>query len=432
MMNAQYAYASEPRPAVAATQRKAKYRSDEPAGNLPPNRPVNIMYDRRIYRGNTYASPILPAYTQPDALDQQRQMQLKRKLKAARRAELQRRPRTPDAVEGRIHMEVQTELYLEELSDTVPEAAVGTQTDAFLDRAPSPLYVPAKLGVDVATQIVDGDLFDFDVEVEPLLEVLVGKTLDQARAEVLEEAELAGLRRRQRDFAARRQAELVEVQRLEQAERRRVEEKERRKAEAARMLAEKQESAAKVAAASFAAVYLANLVPAALASLQDDGFFFNAREREIQQTFLPWLTSQVDARVQRLAIARQLLDGLLEAAVKQITPSAPAPAPQAQATPASAAADTDPAAAAISNNSMAVDLTNQPDQPTSPDNGGESGSTVPSTDEVSAKAANIGDGDATAAPESETLPADALDDQQADQQPSEGETAVADASAEET
>ncbi|KAJ3348181.1 Radial spoke head protein 3 [Allomyces javanicus] len=425
-MNAQYAYASEPRPAVATTQRKAKYRSDEPAGNLPPNRPVNIMYDRRIYRGNTYASPILPAYTQPDALDQQRQMQLKRKLKAARRAELQRRPRTPDAVEGRIHMEVQTELYLEELSDTVPEAAVGTQTDAFLDRAPSPLYVPAKLGVDVATQIVDGDLFDFDVEVEPLLEVLVGKTLDQARAEVLEEAELAGLRRRQRDFAARRQAELVEVQRLEQAERRRVEEKERRKAEAARVLAEKQESAAKVAAASFAAVYLANLVPAALASLQDDGFFYNAREREIQQTFLPWLTSQVDARVQRLAVARQLLDGLLEAAVKQITPAAPAPAPQA---PASAA---DPVASTASSNSMAVDSTNQPDQPTSLDNAGESGRSAPSTDEVSAKATDDGDGDAAAAPESEAQPADALNDQQGDQQPSEGETAAADASAEET
>jgi hypothetical protein len=43
-----------------------------------------------------------------------------------------------------------------------------------------------------ATQIFDGDveLFDFEKEVEPMLNVLVLKTLEQARMEVLEEEEL--------------------------------------------------------------------------------------------------------------------------------------------------------------------------------------------------------------------------------------------------
>lgn len=40
-----------------------------------------------------------------------------------------------------------------------------TQTDAFLSRPASPVYVPAKLGVDAATEILDGELFDFDREV---------------------------------------------------------------------------------------------------------------------------------------------------------------------------------------------------------------------------------------------------------------------------
>lgn len=42
------------------------------------------------------------------------------------------------------------------------------------------------------TQIYDGDyeLFDFNKEVAPMLEVLVEKTLDQAHFEVLEEHEL--------------------------------------------------------------------------------------------------------------------------------------------------------------------------------------------------------------------------------------------------
>lgn len=55
-------------------------------------------------------------------------------------------------------MDVQTELYLEELSDRVEEADVECQTDAFLDRPPSPLFIPAKSGTDVCTQINDGDV----------------------------------------------------------------------------------------------------------------------------------------------------------------------------------------------------------------------------------------------------------------------------------
>jgi hypothetical protein len=67
-------------------------------------------------------------------------------------------PKSPEPVEGRKHIDVQTELYLEELSDRVEEADVETQTDAFLGRPPSPLYIPAKTGIDVATQILEGEV----------------------------------------------------------------------------------------------------------------------------------------------------------------------------------------------------------------------------------------------------------------------------------
>ena len=55
-------------------------------------------------------------------------------------------------------MDVQTEVYLEEITDRVVEAEVYTQTDAFLDRPPTPLFIPAKTGMDVATQIEEGDV----------------------------------------------------------------------------------------------------------------------------------------------------------------------------------------------------------------------------------------------------------------------------------
>ncbi len=55
-------------------------------------------------------------------------------------------------------------------------------------------------GVDAVTQIENGDLFDFDLEVEPILEVLVGKVLEQGLMEVLEEEELAAMAAHQAHF----------------------------------------------------------------------------------------------------------------------------------------------------------------------------------------------------------------------------------------
>jgi radial spoke head protein 3 len=122
-------------------------------------------------------------------------------------------------------MDIQTDNFLEEISDRAIEAEAETQTDAFLDRPATPLFVPMKTGLDVETQIYPNDLFDFDFEVQPLLDVMVGKTLEQALLEVLEEDELSNIRAHQEEFDQMRAAELAEVQRMEEAERRREQEK---------------------------------------------------------------------------------------------------------------------------------------------------------------------------------------------------------------
>ena len=43
-------------------------------------------------------------------------------------------------------------------SDRIEEADVECQTDAFLDRPPTPIFIPAKSGIDVECQILDGDV----------------------------------------------------------------------------------------------------------------------------------------------------------------------------------------------------------------------------------------------------------------------------------
>ena len=41
-----------------------------------------------------------------------------------------------------------------------------------------------KIGVDIETQIWDGELFDFDFECLPLLKTIVGSVLEKSRMEV--------------------------------------------------------------------------------------------------------------------------------------------------------------------------------------------------------------------------------------------------------
>lgn len=60
-----------------------------------------------------------------------------------------------------LHPSCHADVYLEELADTAPEADCTTQTDAFLDRPPTPAFVPQKSGVDSATQIEQGEIRSF-------------------------------------------------------------------------------------------------------------------------------------------------------------------------------------------------------------------------------------------------------------------------------
>ena len=122
---------------------------------------------------------------------------------------------TPEPVPGRLHMELQTEKYVEMLTDKPPEKEEGVATEFYLDRPPVPLFqpkMPAKENCK-ATQIFDEDpeLFDFEQEIEPMLNVLVKKTLEQARMMVLEEEELKVMRKQQKEYEEVRNAELVEA-----------------------------------------------------------------------------------------------------------------------------------------------------------------------------------------------------------------------------
>ena len=74
----------------------------------------------------------------------------------------------------------------------------------------------------------DPDLFDFNLEVEPILQVLVGKALEHAQIEIIEDHERIELMKHKKLFMQIREAELMETQRMEGGRKRRTDETERR------------------------------------------------------------------------------------------------------------------------------------------------------------------------------------------------------------
>ena len=70
--------------------------------------------------------------------------------------------------------------------------------------------MPKKTGIDKITQIEDYELFDYDREVQPILNVLLTKTVEQSLLEVEEETELEEIRKYKTEYR-KRQVDLREA-----------------------------------------------------------------------------------------------------------------------------------------------------------------------------------------------------------------------------
>lgn len=187
----------------------------------------NIMWDRRIVRGNTYAAIVTTsreAAKQFSGTQTQKRRNIVQPLETNEHEAVQGDASTPRALDGRKHVQVYTDENVELLTDKPPKYEKDAQTDFVIERPVKRLYMPKKTGEDRETQIWDGELFKFDYEVEPILQVLVGKTLEQGRMEVLEEEELRVMRNEQKRYDELRYAELAEAQRMLDEEKKRLDE----------------------------------------------------------------------------------------------------------------------------------------------------------------------------------------------------------------
>jgi len=97
-------------------------------------------------------------------------------------------------------------------------ADLAIQSDPIYYEAPEKPYVPQKIGRDVGVQIEDGDLFNFDSDVQPLLIVLSGKVIEQALLELHEEEEIKNLRDMKQIYIKKFQEEKLRMKNIEKIE----------------------------------------------------------------------------------------------------------------------------------------------------------------------------------------------------------------------
>ena len=299
-----YTFTEGPRTVAA---KRAKYRDEDGPKPSMGNSMNNLMFDRRVVRGNTFHG--LGAGTSPASMAQKQKPRKRRKEPVSifdLRPKLNR------------NEPVNLEAYLVEQTNDVPEVNETTQTDVFAEKDDKDdVYVPKKTGIDAYTQIEDADnLFKFDEEVEPILEILVGKTMEQALQEVEEEDELRNLRERKRVLYEQKEAEEQRIKGMEEDEIKLYQAKEDRvNAEKDRVERERLVSQ-KVGASTLSQGMVGeHLVNSVFDRMQEAGHFKDATRLDVENKFMPWIMDMVGGELNNIENSRALVDQAIKKAL---------------------------------------------------------------------------------------------------------------------
>ena len=201
---------------------------------------------------------------------------------------------------------------IKEILPTPETFDMEVQTQDYIDLPQIPLFKPEKRGEDAGTQIEKGDLFDFDVEVEPIINVLTFKTLEEARMEVLEEEEIKEIKRQMQDFEKVRNRELEIVQKLECQTIRKEEEKLRRNEERAIRTQMAKIYQKKLISCVFAKNYLKNIKNNALKDLEENGVLRKREKNEYHTKIVPAIKEGCEKLLEEENSVLYGLDNLLE------------------------------------------------------------------------------------------------------------------------
>jgi hypothetical protein len=135
-------------PKVVAS--KPKYK--DPYGHTGEYVPQNIMYDKRVYRGSNHSATIIATGSKQEnafmeSKNRQQRMVKRRQQQAAEQYTRREIP-TPEPIPGRQNLDVQTDQFVEELTDKAPCYNIGSQTEFKMPVREIDYKIPIKGGCD--------------------------------------------------------------------------------------------------------------------------------------------------------------------------------------------------------------------------------------------------------------------------------------------
>jgi hypothetical protein len=195
------------------------------------------------------------------------------------------------------------------------EESLGIQTDPYIEKPIVHRKPPALRAAGVKTEYQKTELFDFNVEVVPIVTTLVQKALTQASMEVAEELELEQMHTYLRAFEQKARRDAEAIARLEEAEAKKFREQEQIVAEKRAIAESHAEIRARVLARGFAEWFVWDLPDDVIATLDQRGYFYDEVERDVEREFLPWLTVQTETELAKDSVPAAFADAAYERAV---------------------------------------------------------------------------------------------------------------------
>ncbi|CAD8104526.1 unnamed protein product [Paramecium sonneborni] len=253
---------------------KQKYREDIRDS-------CNIMWDKRVIRGNTYSS----------ILNKSEPM-IQTTMKRIQQTKVVTEKKEDETIHDE---ETQTDPNVEELTDKPPRHQKESQTEFIIEKVVLRLFMKEKTGIDQETQVWDdGELFNFEYEAEPILQVLVKKTLDLSRMEVLQEEELREMKEKQEYYQKLKQMEMAEQDRLEEKELQIFNENLLLKNKYQNQTNRNIKIHEKLVSRALSKQYLQKCVRQTIQKLNENGYFRDPVETQLIVEYLPWIFQDVN------------------------------------------------------------------------------------------------------------------------------------------
>lgn len=207
---------------------------------------------------------------------------------------------TPPPVKGRRHEIIQTERYLEELLVKPSDYSVECQTDLYLYEIPNVPFVPAKAGVDVATETDIDELYNFDEGVQPILDALVDISMRQALSEIMQEEEKAELQRDTEKYLAFKESQNSKMKRLDNKQTKDQDNKTKPDSH----------TTDDINAAKLLRNYITTLLPGVLCTFDAD--IQNKHILDTDENIKPWLAYEIASKVGQMIDSRDSFEKLVK------------------------------------------------------------------------------------------------------------------------